>query len=111
MTESKPFAVGDIVCVTGGWTPSAPRNVIKVMKKYVVLDDKSKWTQWGAPYPRAHYARERLVHDTPELREQYRRYLYRSKLDAALKDARLDAATLNAALLVLQTALSATEDA
>ena len=109
MTEHRPFAVGDIVFVTGGWAPHPPRRVNKVLKRYVELDDGSKWTQRGDPYPRESYPRTQLEHSTPSLIEQYRRHLYRSKLEAAIKDERLTSATLRSALLVLRTALTGTD--
>jgi len=80
MIESKPFAVGDVVVVIGGWSPGAPRKVKRILKRWLELDDGTKWTLSGNTYPRESYSRQFLEHDTEKLQEERRQYLALGKL-------------------------------
>src|SRR3989304_3234049 len=62
MIESKPFAVGDVVVVVGGWAPEPPRKVQRIMRRWLELGDGTKWTLSGNPYPRGEYDRTFLEH-------------------------------------------------
>jgi hypothetical protein len=63
------FAVGDEVVVESGpvrYTHHRKRVVKKLLKRYIELDDGSKWTPGGWPWGRKNhsvvYSRTRLVH-------------------------------------------------
>lgn len=51
---TKPFSVGDRVVVFGHMSnrPQAIRHVARVLKRFIELDDGSKYDSWGHEYPR-----------------------------------------------------------
>jgi len=66
-------------------SPILRRRIVKrVLKRFIELDDGSKWTLDGWKYPRERWAQQRIHEETPELVDQW----WKARLVASAK--RLD---------------------
>ena len=61
----KPFEVGDkVAVVTRGAVAPDMYRVARVMKRFVELDDGSRWNLQGGPYPATDWPHQRIAHWT-----------------------------------------------
>lgn len=53
MMDELQFRVGDkVALISRGWAAPELYRVARVLKRFVELDDGSRWTHLGGPYPR-----------------------------------------------------------
>jgi hypothetical protein len=71
--------VGDVVAVHGPWHMSK-RTVKKVFKRYVQLNDGSRWSYTGQPYPRESYPSVYLEAWTPDVEDNFKRLVALDKV-------------------------------
>lgn len=111
MTSIKKFEVGDKVTVFGGtfhdgYRPLKTQIVNKVFKKYIVLDNKTKWNTDGRPYPQYEgYHRPTIKITTQEHLNEMRVFLLRNLIDhwtnKGMKEA--DLKTLESVYKIIKT--------
>jgi len=73
MNKPKPFCVGDKVALfSRGWAAPEMHRVARVLKRFVELDDGSRWDPLGRPYPRNSSYFQRISHwDKADERARY----------------------------------------
>jgi hypothetical protein len=95
--EKEAFKVGDKVAVRGeGLDRDNLRieKVARVLKSFVELEDGSKFSHTGNPYPRREWSTVHMVRLTPELETLARRQRFVRFLDYGIKWDSLDTETL-----------------